>query len=47
MLSYHTLFLEQSDIVSFEGLFNNIIIIIGIFLFILHIKTNNECFYLY
>lgn len=44
MLSYYTLLLEQSDIVSFKGLFNHVIMI-GKFLLIIHIKTNNECFY--
>lgn len=44
MLSCYTLLLEQSDIVSFKGLFNHVIMI-GKFLLIIHIKTNNECFY--
>lgn len=44
MLSYYTLILEQGDIVSFEGLFNNVTII-GKFIFVIHIETNNKCFY--
>jgi len=40
MLSYYTLFLGQSDIASFEDLFNNIIIIIRISLFIENLIMN-------
>ena len=45
LLTYYSLFLEQSDIVNFEVLFNNIKIL-GIFLFIIHIKTNNASSYI-